>query len=139
MSRFDVHIDRNVIVDNGVRIMRYEDGECGDFGYWIEDTVTGEKIENEKVVALLNSLYEENEQLQNRNQELYDKLQETVGRLGLLVGTEKRLKECKKENEQLRQTIEEMKSDERLYAREIVELNKTKNEMLNFKELGGDY
>ena len=35
--------------------------------------------------------------------------------------------------------IKQMQSEERLYAREIVELNKTKNEMLNFKELGGDY
>lgn len=45
--------------------MRYEDGECGDFGYWIEDTVTGEKIENEKVVALLNNLYDENRELRH--------------------------------------------------------------------------
>ena len=35
--------------------------------------------------------------------------------------------------------IKQMQYEERLYAREIVELNKTKNEMLNFKELGGDY
>ena len=71
---------------------RFEEGEFGDFGYWIEDTVTGEKIENEKVVALLNQLADE--------------------------------------NEQLRQTIEEMKSDERLYANEIVKLNKEAKEVL---------
>ena len=43
------------------------------------------------------------------------------------------------ENEQLRQTIKEMKSDERLYANEIVKLNKEAKEVLNFKNLGGDY
>lgn len=42
-------------------------------------------------------------------------------------------------NEQLRQELKQKQEEEKLYAREIVELNKTKNEMLNFKELGGDY
>ena len=62
----------------------------------------------DKIVALLNSLVDENEQLQNRNQELYDKLQETVGKLGLLVGTEKRLKECKKENKEMRHELDSL-------------------------------
>ena len=43
------------------------------------------------------------------------------------------------ENEQLRQQIEEMQNDEQLYAQEILKLNKTKEEILNFKKLGGDY
>ena len=43
------------------------------------------------------------------------------------------------ENEQLRQTIKEMQNDERLYANEIVQLNKEAKEVLNFKTLGGDY
>ena len=43
------------------------------------------------------------------------------------------------ENEQLRKTIKEMQQDERLYAKEIVKLNKEAKEVLNFKELGGDY
>ena len=42
----------------------------------------------------------------------------------------KRINVLKKENEQLRQTIEEMKSDERLYANEIVKLNKEAKEVL---------
>ena len=50
-----------------------------------------------------------------------------------------KLNELNDENEQLRQTIEEMKSDERLYAKEIVKLNKEAKEVLNFKTLGGDY
>ena len=43
------------------------------------------------------------------------------------------------ENEQLRQTIKEMQQDEELYANEIVKLNKEAKEVLNFKNLGGDY
>ena len=61
----------------------------------------GEELMLTEVVALLNSLYDE--------------------------------------NEQLRQTIKEMQQDERLYAKEIVKLNKEAKEVLNFKELGGDY
>ena len=49
------------------------------------------------------------------------------------------LNELNDENEQLRQQLKQKEEEEKLYAREIVELNKTKNEMLNFKELGGDY
>ena len=52
---------------------------------------------------------------------------------------DKRIKELEDENRELRQTIEEMKSDERLYAQEIVKLNKEAKEVLNFKTLGGDY
>ena len=44
-------------------VKRFDEGEFGDFGYWIEDTLTGEKIRNEKVVDLLNEMSEENEQL----------------------------------------------------------------------------
>ena len=45
----------------------------------------------------------------------------------------------KEENEQLRQQLQEKQEEEKLYANEILELNKTKKEMLNFKQLGGDY
>ena len=61
----------------------------------------GEELMLTEVVALLNSLYDE--------------------------------------NEQLRQTIKEMQQDERLYANEIVKLNKEAKEVLDFKTLGGDY
>ena len=50
-----------------------------------------------------------------------------------------KLNELNDENRELRQTIKEMKSDEKLYADEIVKLNKEAKEVLNFKELGGDY
>ena len=43
------------------------------------------------------------------------------------------------ENEQLRQTITEMKQYEQLYANEILELREANKEFMQFKELGGDY
>ena len=43
------------------------------------------------------------------------------------------------ENEQLRQQLKEKEEDEQLYANEIVELRKTNEEWLQFKDLGGDY
>ena len=50
-----------------------------------------------------------------------------------------KLEALEEENEQLRQTIKEMQQDEQLYAQEIVKLNKEAKEVLEFKELGGDY
>lgn len=52
---------------------------------------------------------------------------------------DKRIMELEEENRELRQTIEEMKSDEKLYANEILELREAKKEFIQFKELGGDY
>ena len=75
-----------------------------------------------EMIDLLNNLYDENKQLKERNAHNF------VRKIQLM-----------KENEELRQTIKEMKSDEKLYANEIVKLNKEAKEVLNFKELGGDY
>ena len=54
--------------------------------------------------------------------------------------------ESDSENAKLRQEIKELKAqlrekeeDERLYANEIVKLNKEAKEVLDFKSLGGDY
>ena len=49
------------------------------------------------------------------------------------------ISQLKEENEQLRQQLQEKQEDEKLYAQEILELNKTKKEMLNFRNLGSDY
>ena len=49
------------------------------------------------------------------------------------------LNELANENEQLRQQLKEKEEDEKLYANEIVELRKTNEEWLQFKDLGGDY
>ena len=43
---------------------------------------------------------------------------------------DKRIMELEEENRELRQTIEEMQNDERLYANEIVKLNKEAKEVL---------
>ena len=41
--------------------------------------------------------------------------------------------------EQLQAKLKEKEEDERLYANEIVKLNKEAKEVLDFKSLGGDY
>ena len=41
--------------------------------------------------------------------------------------------------EQLQAKLKEKEEDEKLYANEIVELRKTNEEWLQFKDLGGDY
>ena len=50
-----------------------------------------------------------------------------------------KIEALEEENVQLRQTIKEMKSDEKLYADEILELKETIKESIRFKNLGGDY
>ena len=49
------------------------------------------------------------------------------------------IERLEKENRELRQQLAEKNEDERLYANEIVKLNKEAKEVLNFKTLGGDY
>ena len=43
------------------------------------------------------------------------------------------------ENKKLKAKLKEKEEDEQLYANEILELRKTNEEWLQFKELGGDY
>lgn len=43
------------------------------------------------------------------------------------------------ENKKLKAKLREKEEDERLYANEIVKLNKEAKEVLDFKSLGGDY
>ena len=43
------------------------------------------------------------------------------------------------ENKKLKAKLKEKEEDERLYANEILELRKTNEEWLQFKDLGGDY
>ena len=59
---------------------------------------------------------------------------------------QKELNDCEKfrytvfkRMEELQAQLREKEEDERLYANEIVELRKTNEEWLQFKELGGDY
>ena len=107
----------------------------------------------EEIINLLNELVTECNQLKARNKflEEFDGRTETFANLKEeneqlqakldfhLSLAETKIKNREKENEQLRQTIKEMQNDERLYANEIVQLNKEAKEVLNFKTLGGDY
>jgi len=72
--------------------------------------------------------------------DLLNEQQATIRKLQDLCG------ESDGENAKLRQEIKELKAqlrekeeDERLYANEIVKLNKEAKEVLDFKSLGGDY
>ena len=49
------------------------------------------------------------------------------------------IQKLQEENEQLQAQLREKEQDERLYANEIVKLNKEAKEVLDFKSLGGDY
>ena len=49
------------------------------------------------------------------------------------------IQKLQEENEQLQAQLREKEEDERLYANEIVKLNKEAKEVLDFKSLGGDY
>ena len=72
--------------------------------------------------------------------DLLNEQQDTIRKLQDLCG------ESDYENAKLRQEIKELKAklrekeeDERLYANEIVKLNKEAKEVLDFKSLGGNY
>ena len=80
------------------------------------------KVDAEELVGLLNSLVDENEQLR---QELND--------------CEKFRHSVFKRMNELTDQLKEKEEDEKLSAKEIVELNKTKKELIEFNELGGDY
>ena len=86
------------------------------------DTEKNKRLEIEDIVDLL-----------NEQQATIRKLQDLCGKSDY-------------ENVKLRQEIKELKAqlrekeeDERLYANEIVKLNKEAKEVLDFKSLGGDY
>ena len=73
----------------------------------------------------------------NEQQATIDKLKEE---LELTANTKLfSRRKLEEENEQLRQELQKKQEEERLYANEIVKLNKEAKEVLNFKELGGDY
>ena len=76
----------------------------------------------------------------NEQQATIITLQGDVNRLNYITEELKKdnYKQFEKINE-LKAKLKEKQEDEKLYAQEILELNKTKKEMLNFKQLGGDY
>ena len=85
----------------------------------------------------------ENHKLSNKNieqQATITNLQGDVNRLQYIIDELRKdnYKRFEKINE-LKAQLREKEEDEKLYANEIVELRKTNEELLQFKELGGDY
>ena len=76
----------------------------------------------DKVVELLNEQQATINELKERNAHNFAKKMQLM-----------------KEIKELKAKLREKEEDEKLYANEIVELRKTNEEWLQFKELGGDY
>ena len=71
---------------------------------------------------------------------LLNEQQATIRRLQDLCGeSDGENAKLRIENKKLKAKLKEKEEDERLYANEIVELRKTNEEWLQFKDLGGDY
>ena len=104
---------------------------CIDIGYGDDWYITdnGKRLSEMEIVDLLNEQQATIEQLEKVNGENFAK-RRLLEQHNLVL---------RNENEQLRKELQEKQEDEKLYAQEILELNKTKKEMLNFKQLGGDY
>lgn len=112
--------------------------------------------ENEQLRQRYYALKKENDRLENniihwlrlndcrkKNLKIME-LSDTEHNLKMLLAnsdeqTERFIKGLQDENRELRQQLQEKQEDEKLYANEILELNKTKKEMLNFRNLGSDY
>ena len=72
--------------------------------------------------------------------ELLNEQQATIRKLQDLCGeSDGENAKLRIENKKLKAKLKEKEEDERLYANEIVELRKTNEEWLQFKDLGGDY
>jgi len=94
---------------------------------------TGEQCDSCDVCGLFNKRF-----IQKRNLKdcVYDDYNKQNYNLDMVVV---KLNELAEENEQLRQQLKEKEEEEQLYAQEILQLRKTKEEILNFNELGGNY
>ena len=72
--------------------------------------------------------------------ELLNEQQATIRKLQDLCGeSDGENAKLRIENKKLKAKLKEKEEDEQLYANEIVELRKTYEEWLQFKDLGGDY
>ena len=86
--------------------------------------------------ATISTLKEENEQLRQKLQEYKENWDDMVE---LATKTSLRNIVLDERIGQLKAKLREKEEDERLYADEIVKLNKEAKEVLDFKSLGGDY
>ena len=104
---------------------------CIDIGYGDDWYITdnGKRLSEMEIVDLL-----------NEQQATITNLQGDVNRLQYIIDELRKdnYKRFEKINE-LKAQLREKEEDEKLYANEIVELRKTNEELLQFKELGGDY
>ena len=98
-----------------------------------------------KVITDTNELYSyedlyEVAELLNEQQATIINLQGDVNRLNYIIEElrTKSYKQFEKINE-LKAKLKEKQEDEKLYAQEIVKLNKEAKEVLNFRNLGSDY
>ena len=72
--------------------------------------------------------------------ELLNEQQATIRKLQYLCGeSDGENAKLRIENKKLKAKLKEKEEDEQLYANEILELRKTNEEWLQFKDLGGDY
>lgn len=86
------------------------------------DTEKNKRLEIEDIVDLLNEQ------------------QDTISQLQDLCGeSDSENAKLRIENKKLKAKLREKEEDEQLYANEILELRKTNEEWLQFKDLGGDY
>ena len=114
-----------------------------DFGFDWNDLDDYEKDKVREWLVMLNEQQDHITHLEDTNDNFRIKLIEDIEvmeqaekKIGEQQATIEKLKE---ENEQLRKELQKKQEEEKLYAQEIVKLNKEAKEVLNFKELGGDY
>ena len=109
---------------------------CIDVGYGDDWYITdnGKKLSEMEIVDLLNEQQATIEQL-SQSQDV----KEFSALFNQSIALQREIKDLKEENEELRQQLKEKEEDEKLYANEILELRKTNEEWLQFKDLGGDY
>ena len=105
-----------------------------------QDEINSLKRELELITGAKLFSRRELERTVKEQQATIQSLQGDVNRLQYIIDELRKdnYKRFEKINE-LKAKLKEKQEDEKLYAQEILELNKTKKEMLNFKQLGGDY
>ena len=87
-------------------------------------------------LKLVNELNYEIERLKKENRELRQSIEHMISKATEISNRNVLLHE---EIGKLTRKLREKEEEEQLYAQEIVKLNKEAKEVLNFKELGGDY
>ena len=113
---------------------------------WNKHSSNAEYTDFERIAEILNIKQMRLESLMKHREEvgkLFDKIdeqQDTICKLQDLCGeSDSENAKLRIENKKLKAKLKEKEEDEQLYANEILELRKTNEEWLQFKDLGGDY